>query len=395
MEAIACSSVQSSRRVVVLVDRSTAGLPALMRRLRRGGCAVVAARTAEEVEHRCGLGVVDLVVLPLSRSGGPGAAVLPLLAERHPDVVVIMLAASPTTHQVAVALSHGVVGMLTADADRQALVSVFERAWEERELRLMDRLLQAEALRQRQHRAERARRLDAALRGLTLRYHAASRLRGHGGGVVQARVDIVDGADTSLQDACDLAAELARLDELEAAVRRELARGLRAHPEWTDVFVDTAPVDLFDGLLAADSDVLAPLARCIILELPKDPQRWQGDDLALGVERLRGQGFRFCASELGLWGERSAHLIQLRPEFVRVSMHELRLCSGQTARLQYLQTLVLAAQRAGAQVFVDGAGGPGDLRLAREVGGDLVLEPSPLAVTEVAGDAPDRSVASC
>lgn len=395
MTAIPGTGEQRSRRVVVLVDAAMPGLPSLMRRLRRGGCTVWAARSADEIAERCGLGVVDLVILPMSRSGEPALSLLPVLADRHPDVAVIVFAAAPTTEQVAISLDHGVVGILTPDADRQDRVTLLERAWAERTLRRTTREIEQEARRVMERRQARDRRIDAALRSMQAQVEPMHRLRGDGGEVGRVRLVVDDDARITLEEARELALDAGRSAELERRAQQVLADCLAEHPRWSDVFVDGGAIDLLDVLLAEAAGPVEPHARRVIVDLSPGARRWEDEDLALGVERLRGRGYQFSATELELWGNRAARLLRLRPEFVRLSVEELRLCSEHDRRLQYLQTLVLAVQGVGAQVVVDGGARVDDARLASTVGCDMIVDASPVRGAWSADAGVARGVASC
>jgi EAL domain-containing protein (putative c-di-GMP-specific phosphodiesterase class I) len=176
--------------------------------------------------------------------------------------------------------------------------------------------------------------------------------------------------------------EVGLREALEVAAVRKAIESASALPGGTYMSINASPTtirgDAFQALLA-----VAPAERTII-ELTENATVDDYDRLAEALRPLRERGFRLAVDDAGAGYASMQHILQLRPDIIKLDMNLTRDIDSDPARKALAAALIGFAHDVGSQIVAEGVETEAELRTLQMLGADAVQgyltgRPQPLA----------------
>lgn len=185
--------------------------------------------------------------------------------------------------------------------------------------------------------------------------------------------------------------EVGLREALEVAAVRKAIDSACSLPAGTYMSINASPTtirgDAFQALLA-----VAPAERTII-ELTENATVDDYDRLAEALRPLRERGFRLAVDDAGAGYASMQHILQLRPDIIKLDMNLTRDIDSDPARKALAAALIGFAHDVGSQIVAEGVETEEELRTLQMLGADAVQgyltgRPQPLAALhEASADA--------
>ena len=394
-----------SAACVVVIDDQPANVRLLEEMLRSIGIGDI--HTVTESRHavtRCHEVGADLVVLDLHMPGVDGHEVLRELQETVADddyLPVLVVTADTTTDARDRALQAGAKDFLTKPVDYTEVVlrvrNLLETRAMHRSLASQNAVLRAEltaqaerercAIAERQRREE---RIEAALApgNLQMAFQPIADLHSY----------TVVGAEALARFQCapvrppnvwfSEAAAVGRDAELELAAVRAAVAHIGELPSEVFLSVNVSPAT---ALLPALVEALAPVdPRRLVLELTEHAPVDDYPVLLQALAPLQAQGLRIAVDDTGMGYAGLGHLLQLRPDIIKLDLDLTRGIDGDPARRALATALVAFATETDATIIAEGVETAAELDTLRTLGirwgqGYHLGRPAPLPLAVTAG----------
>jgi EAL domain-containing protein (putative c-di-GMP-specific phosphodiesterase class I) len=185
--------------------------------------------------------------------------------------------------------------------------------------------------------------------------------------------------------------EVGLREALEVAAVRKAIDSAGSLPAGAYMSINASPTtirgDAFQALLA-----VAPAERTII-ELTENATVDDYDRLAEALRPLRERGFRLAVDDAGAGYASMQHILQLRPDIIKLDMNLTRDIDSDPARKALAAALIGFAHDVGSQIVAEGVETEEELRTLQMLGADAVQgyltgRPLPLAaLREASADA--------
>jgi len=178
------------------------------------------------------------------------------------------------------------------------------------------------------------------------------------------------------------AAEVGLRTELEMLAVTLALEGLRALPQSAVVSINVSPQTVIsDGFAEALASV--PLGR-IILEITEHEAVQLYKPLLEALAPLRSRGLQLAVDDAGAGYSSLHHILQLRPELIKLDMSLSRGIDRDPARRALAAALVRFAREIGSKLVAEGVETTRELRTLRDLGveivqGHLMARPAPPA----------------
>jgi len=176
--------------------------------------------------------------------------------------------------------------------------------------------------------------------------------------------------------------EVGLREALEVAAVRKAIDSAGSLPACAYMSINASPMtirgDAFQALLA-----VAPAERTII-ELTENATVDDYDRLAEALRPLRERGFRLAVDDAGAGYASMQHILQLRPDIIKLDMNLTRDIDSDPARKALAAALIGFAHDVGSQIVAEGVETEEELRTLQMLGADAVQgyltgRPLPLA----------------
>lgn len=178
------------------------------------------------------------------------------------------------------------------------------------------------------------------------------------------------------------AAEVGLAEELEfLAVERALA-GLAVLDPALKLTVNLSPERIVSPRFAAVF-AGAPLER-VVLELTEHAGVESYDGLRQALAPLRARGLRLAIDDVGAGHSTFRHVLDLKPEYIKLDMSLIRGIDRDTARRALAESITGYGRRTGCEVVAEGIETPAEFAALRDLGvtcaqGYLLGRPVPIA----------------
>lgn len=142
----------------------------------------------------------------------------------------------------------------------------------------------------------------------------------------------------------------------------------------------------FPGFLGRLAENHAVALSDVILEIVEHAPDWSGTAFLRVLEELRALGVRIALDDVGLGQSNYRMILDCRPEYLKIDRYLVQGCHRDSHRRAVLESLVLLADRIGAQVVAEGVETFDDLLEVERLGINLVqgfLLARPAALTDV------------
>jgi EAL domain-containing protein (putative c-di-GMP-specific phosphodiesterase class I) len=213
------------------------------------------------------------------------------------------------------------------------------------------------------------RTLDEALEKLTLWFQPIVTPT-EAGMRVLAHEALVRTAGATLAQPAELFAAARALGQLEAlslAVRKRLAAKAEAHPEAT-FFFNVNVEELADDSLLAATDVLAPCASRIVVEITEREPVDSIRDYHHRIRTLRRRGFRIAVDDLGAGYSSLESLVVVEPDFVKLDRSIVSGIDHDSRRRAIVQSIARLARELGIETIAEGVETEAEARVLAALG---------------------------
>jgi len=310
---------------VLLVDDEPGVLGMLRTALRRHGF-----QTSEASEGRAALDLIrkqpfDAIVSDINMPCCAGLDFLRSVREIDLDVPVIIMTAQPTIASSAKAVEYGAFSYLVKPIMPAALREVIERAVRQHEIARAKRKALARHGIDDKWLGDRVlveSRFAMALEQLWIAYQPIISWRDRRAYAYEALVRSAEPTLSSPGLLLEAAERLGKLPELGRRIRRHVAE--MTPPEDAKLFVKLHASDLSDDELYSSTSVLAPMAKCVVLEISERASLDTMRDLPSRMRDLKGMGFQIAIDDLGTGYAGLSALTQLEPHIVKLDMSLVR-----------------------------------------------------------------------
>lgn len=170
--------------------------------------------------------------------------------------------------------------------------------------------------------------------------------------------------------------------ELEMAVIRKALEDLASLPEEIYLSVNASPGAIAGGKFAGMLESLPP--KRIVLEITEHARVEDYRTLDRVLAPLRACGLRVAVDDAGAGYASLQHIVQLRPDIIKLDMTLTRDIDGDRARRSLAAALIFFAAETGARIIAEGIETEGELEALMALGvaggqGYLLGRPAPLA----------------
>jgi len=152
----------------------------------------------------------------------------------------------------------------------------------------------------------------------------------------------------------DAAERLGKTAEIGRRIRRLVADLIPSAPPSALIFVNLHPADLEDEELYAESGVLTPFAKRVVLEITERATLEGIRGLRDRVERLRALGFRIAIDDLGAGYAGLSSCAALEPDVVKADMSLVRGIDASPIRQKLMRAIVALSNDLGVQLIAEG-----------------------------------------
>ncbi len=156
-------------------------------------------------------------------------------------------------------------------------------------------------------------------------------------------------------------------DRLEAAVLTGQLRAVGRLPPNTFLSVNVSP-DTIGAEAVQHALASAPSLESTVLEVTEQAPVLDYDDLAAALAPARERGATVAVDDAGAGYASLSHVMQLRPEFVKLDRWLITDCDLDPAKLAALEMLGALASRIDAWVIAEGIERPGELEALLDLG---------------------------
>ncbi len=170
--------------------------------------------------------------------------------------------------------------------------------------------------------------------------------------------------------------------ELELAALRTAADYIERLPDDVSLSLNASPEAILGGAL---HDVLdSRHLQRLVLEVTEHAQVADYDALHRALEPLRRSGLRIAVDDAGAGYSGLQHIVQIRPDIIKMDMSLTRGIDGDAARRALASAMIFYARETGALIVAEGIETESELRTLRLLGvargqGYLLGRPAPLA----------------
>jgi EAL domain-containing protein (putative c-di-GMP-specific phosphodiesterase class I)/DNA-binding NarL/FixJ family response regulator len=192
----------------------------------------------------------------------------------------------------------------------------------------------------------------------------------------------------------DEASDVALDTELDMAAAERALAAMPKLPPGVALFMNVRPASLFSNRFA--ELVAAVNAESVVLELTEHAPVHDYPRLLAALETLRDRGFRVAVDDVGAGYASLRHLLNLRPDMLKIDISLCRHIEDDRARQVLAEGLVSLGRELGATVVAEGIETAEELEAVRKLGVDVAQgyflgRPAPPPVDDLfALDAPAR-----
>jgi EAL domain-containing protein (putative c-di-GMP-specific phosphodiesterase class I) len=342
---------------VMLVDDEPIVLEVCTRVLRKAGFTVEPVTDPRCVSEVLERKPFDVVITDLSMAAMSGIDVLRAVRAKDSDIQVVLITGCGDFCSAVTAMEHGALRFLTKPVSASTLVTVAENAVALRHLATTKR--RALAHYDELQLAERARadldaQFDRAMASLRMVYQPIVRWSDRSIHAYEALLRTNERTLRTPDALFDAAARLGRVPEIGRAVRRHIARMLRAQRPEAPVFVNLHPLDLQDEDLWDANAPLSGVAGRVVLEITEHESLNGAGSVEARLAALRTLGYRLAVDDLGAGYAGFASLARLEPDVVKIDMSLTRRIDHSPARQTLVGTLVSMCRDLGIKTVIEG-----------------------------------------
>lgn len=364
-------AASAARRVVLFVDDEPDVTKNLSLLLRKQPFSVRTANSAAEALAILGDETIDVVVSDERMPEMCGSDFLTLVRREHPDVTRIILTGQASVEATVKAINDAAVfRFLNKPIARDELIACLREALvyrEERE-RAAARSVDGGAF----ERAQMHARLDDILASLWMAYQPVFRASDLGLAAYEALVRPGDPASGGPDQMIDLAAELGRLYDLEAAIAECIGRDLGGLPDGVDLLVNLHPDALNQPSLFEDDHPLHRHASRILLEITERASLETIVDIEPKLAHLRARGYRIAIDDLGAGYSGLTSFTTLRPELVKFDMELVRDIDSVETKAKLVRSMTALCRELGMLTVAEGIETKAELDAVIALGCDLL-----------------------
>ncbi len=347
---------EPSGRLLIVDDEPL--MRRVMARLATGaGFEAVQAASGEEALVALEEGAFDVVISDISMPGMGGMALLLAVAERDPELPVILVTGAPSIETAVEAVGYSAASYLIKPFERDQFLVQIRRAVGIRRLSMLRRQaleLTAKAAGSGGDLDQLFRDFERVLGCFHMEYQP---IIAAGRGSLYGHEALLRSSDAGLPDPESVlraAERLGRVHELGRAVRSAVAQDILDHPGLGHVFVNLHPADLGDDQLLLPHAPLSQVADRVVLEITERASLDAVGDLRQRIGGLRRLGFRIAVDDLGAGYAGLTSFAILAPDLVKIDMSLIRGVDREVLRQKLVRALARTCLEMGIMVVAEG-----------------------------------------
>ena len=343
------------RPTVLVVDDEPAVARVTERVLSKEGYRVVIAAGGRQAIDLVGSTTFDAIVSDLAMPDMDGQALLRAVRRSDLDIPFVFLTGSPDLQSAIDAIEYGAFSYLVKPVPMDELVEVVNRAVRWHRFAVARREAAPEIQgRPIDDRASLEARFGAALEQLWMVTQPIVSCSQRSVLAYEALVRTGEPTFRSPADLFDAAEKLGKTEEIGRRIRRLVADLIPSAPPSALIFVNLHPADLEDEELCAESGVLTPFAKRVVLEITERATLEGIRGLRDRVERLRALGFRIAIDDLGAGYAGLSSCAALEPDVVKADMSLVRGIEASPIRQKLMRAIVALSNDLGVQLIAEG-----------------------------------------
>lgn len=358
------------RPLVLFVDDESAVTSGIRAALRKAPFEVYIANSGEEALAQLAKKPVDIVVSDEKMPGMCGSELLAHVRREYPDTMRLMFSGQADLSAAVRAINEaGIFRFLMKPCDPKELASSVNQAIDSLNQRRRFRRWQEENI-------ELAGDPDIELdRALGTIFMAFQPLFCDDAKRIYAYEALARLGDPDINDPgrlFGLAEAVRRVPDVDTAIRKAVAKRIDDLPEGAYLFVNVHPDSLLDKRVFSKSDVLAPYADRIVLEITERSSLHDTDLLVTKIGRLREMGYRIALDDLGAGYAGLSSFALLTPEIVKFDMELIRGIQEDQTRAKLVESMTMVCREMEILTVAEGIETPEEQRRVLELGCDLL-----------------------